>query len=183
MNDGAVGYWFEEKVRLAFAECLKTKPIKAVRLYDSKSAGGAGGVGNWLPEQPGDMIWVIAGVPLLVEIKASDVTRSLALGYKKKMRAAQIGGARLWLRAGGTSIVIFCGRADGVVELWNGANVVEAWRNGWPKLRAEPVLAFKNVHESEVQQAMQSMINYLVETLSDEATYFKRLAPAGEAHG
>jgi hypothetical protein len=181
-DDGQVGYWFEEKARLAFMAAARRLPLKAVRLYDSKSSGGATG-GNWLPEQPADMIWMVAGVGTLAEFKASDATRSLAIGYKKKMKPAQIGGARLWLRAGGASLVIFCGRQDGVIELWDGYHVVEAWMNGWRKLKAEPLKVWTFTNESEVGPKVIELLTFLVERVKHESTYLHRSAPGREQDG
>ncbi len=169
-----IGGWFEDKFFKALKELLASKaPVKPVRLYDSKAAQA------FLPAQPGDFILAMAGEGVLAELKASHQKQSLAIEYKKSIRPSQIGGARLWIRTGCPSIFVFCGVDSGVLELWDGSAIVEAWMGVKRKL---PLSGRRAVYrwktEQDLVEQIKVMILNLITELQNEAGYLHR-PPSG----
>lgn len=102
---------FENDVHDYLREQAKERALIVHRFYDSKSAG------DMLPAQPGDFLVIYQAMPILLELKSSEVFDSLRSCFSSHVSSAQIAFHRLWRRAGAQTWFLFLG-ADGRFERW-----------------------------------------------------------------
>jgi len=115
-NDGKKS---EEIVRKILKGFQETQEAYFTRLYDSTTARG-----GYVPPQAGDFMGVFQGDAYVIEVKSSETHDTMMTVPKGYIRAAQIVGARLWVRAGGRGLFIFHGLAGNVFEVWDSSDVV-----------------------------------------------------------
>jgi len=115
-NDGKKS---EEIVRKILKGFQETQEAYFTRLYDSTTARG-----GYVPPQAGDFMGVFQGDAYVIEVKSSEKHNTMMDVPKGYIRASQIVGARLWVRAGGRGLFIFHGLAGNAFEVWDSADVV-----------------------------------------------------------
>lgn len=147
-----IGAKFEEVVQSVLDELVKTKQIRYMRLYDTKSARGA-----FMPNQPGDFLIAAAGTTRLVECKASEVHESLKAGLSSLMpELAQAAHLRLWQEvAACPSLVLFRSHASQRIEAWDGKYVGKCRAEGKRLHAGQLLLSLPNTPEG-----MRSMVKF-----------------------
>lgn len=127
-----IGVWFEGEVETALKEIQATQAAMWHRFTDSKAAR------NLVKAQPGDHMLIIWGIPILIEEKCSIKYDSLRKGFSALWPKKQAAKHRLWHRAGGPSLIIFCDYDQAValdfhrVEIWKGEPLARARSTGSP---------------------------------------------------
>lgn len=112
-----------------------------IRLYDTTSTGAKA----YIPEAPGDFIFLRNSISVLVEVKSSEKHLSLKdITLRGFIRENQFMGARMWSIAGGFSIFVFYSLESKMFEVWAGKAVVEAMLNKH-RLKCEPIASCKKV--------------------------------------
>ena len=105
-----------------------------------------------MPPQAGDFMGVFEGVPYVIEVKSSSKHSSMLSVPKSYIRASQIVGARLWIRAGGAGFFIFHGiSGGGIFEVWNSADVVNWVLEGTKLIPESRVLLAKGRRDFEIK--------------------------------
>lgn len=129
-SDAEIGKWFEKE----FLDQLKIRaeryPIYYHRLLDSHAAGRLVGV------QPTDVLLITekSGTSF-IELKASMKYRSASEAGKSLFRPAQIGKARMLIRAGQVPYCLFYDGEDDYVELWEIPTLIDKR----PKEKVRPI--------------------------------------------
>lgn len=123
--DTKIGKWFEnKKMTPAVDELVASHPVFKHKLKDAHSAG------RMTSSSPADYLLAYKGRGFLVECKASIVHPSLRSCLASAVSDGQVGEHNLWMRAGMKSLFVFYSDLTGLVEFWNGRNVVDARRAG-----------------------------------------------------
>lgn len=115
----------EETVRVILKGYQEKFPAFFTRLYDSTTARG-----GFVPPQVADFLGVFEGIPYAIEVKSSEKHNSLRDVPKGYIRASQIVGGRIFIRAGGKGLFIFHGLRRDVWEVWDTAQVIDWVLNG-----------------------------------------------------
>lgn len=112
-----LGKWFEGKLEEYFKEKEEESKFRAVRLYDTGSAG------SYLPAQDGDYICIGGGTAYLVEAKCSAKHSNLRSGASSLVSKEQAMAHRMWSRAGGTGVFMFGSVSADIFQIWDGLYV------------------------------------------------------------
>jgi len=118
-SSSKIGAEFETDVQDEFDRLARTKALRYVRLYDTKSAG------RFLPKQPADFIVATPLGGTLLECKASEKYTSLAQCLADAVEPHQAAAARLWKRTGNMSLFLFYSFVSDKVEAWDGQLIGE----------------------------------------------------------
>jgi len=132
-----LGKDFEGKVQGVLTDLQRTSKTYCLRLYDTRSAG------NYLPSQPGDMVCVHEGRPVLIEVKSSGKVESLSQNRSALTSLfdnEQLAKAKLWVRAGGYASAIFQCQHSKVIEVWDLNYIRDCFNT--PRLRADKKQAY-----------------------------------------
>lgn len=131
-----LGKEFEGKVQGILTDLQRIKKTYCLRLYDTRSAG------NYLPSQPGDMLCVYEGRPVLIEVKTSGNVSSLSQNRAalQLFDAEQLAKTKLWVRAGGSASAIFQCQHSKVIEVWDMNYIRDCFNTS--RLRADKKLAY-----------------------------------------
>jgi len=116
-NDGKKS---EEIVRKILKGFQEKHEAYFTRLYDSTTAKG-----GYVPPQAGDFLGIFQGDAYVIEVKSSQKHNTMMEVPKSYIRASQIVGARLWIRAGGKGLFIFHGTTTNVFEVWGSADIIK----------------------------------------------------------
>lgn len=119
---------FEEDTATYLSKQAATRPLLVHRFYDSRSAG------TILPAQPADFLVIHQGIPILVELKSSEVHDSLRACFSSAVTKQQLAQHRIWRRAGARCWFLFYG-AEGRYERWPHYACQEAANTGKPLTR------------------------------------------------
>ena len=141
---GKIPKWkkFQDDVQKYLQERESKEPLTYHRFYDSTSAMA------FLPSQPADFLVVSRGLAILLEVKHSEVHRSLRSCFSSHVGDDQIAHHRIWQRAHSPTFFLFKSEIpeeDPSLELWEGKALVSArlggkrLRNEW-KIKAGPDL-------------------------------------------
>lgn len=121
-NDGKA---LENAVREALKAHQETNQSFFYRFYDTTSARG-----NFLPESPGDFMWLLPEGAVLVECKSTEKGADILTMIKgSKTSKAQIPRHRIWHRTGHPSIYIWADLVTREVAIYDGVSVVQAHLN------------------------------------------------------
>ena len=121
---------FEDRTHEYLKKRAETSLLVVHRFYDTRSAG------DFLPSQPGDFLVVYSGVPILLELKASDKHASLRACFSNNVSSGQLAQHRIWGRAKVATWFLFHGKgADFPYELWPGYHLV--YTSDIPRARLE----------------------------------------------
>lgn len=110
----------EEIVRVILKGFQETQEAFFARLYDSTTAKG-----GYVPPQAGDFYGLFQGDAYVIEVKSSELYNTMMNVPKSYIRASQIVGARLWIRAGGRGLFIFHGLSGNIFEVWESADIIK----------------------------------------------------------
>lgn len=121
----------EEIVRVILKGFQEKQGAYFTRLYDSTTAKG-----GYVPPQAGDFMGVFEGYAYVIEVKSSQKHESMMAVPRGYIRASQVLGARLWIRAGGRGLFIFHSLSGDVFEVWDSAHIV-AWVLGGTRVVKE----------------------------------------------
>lgn len=126
-----VGKDFEEETRLALKEITRHHKAMFHRFYDTRSAG------TYLPNQPGDFLFMFLGKVYLIECKSSEKHPTLSAALSSVMEQRQAPIPLLWMRAGAGTLVLFLDQTNNEVELWDGSLVYRTRAQERGRLPAE----------------------------------------------
>lgn len=119
-TDTQIGKWFESEVMTILKRHAETNAIYYHRLLDSHAAG------RLVQPQLTDLILITPkDGTSYIELKASMKYRTGLEGGKKMFRPAQIGKAKMLIRAGQTPYCLFYDGEDDYVELWEIEKLIE----------------------------------------------------------
>lgn len=116
--------WFEGKVNEAGMTLKVSEPVFWHRFPDSFAARGA------LPVQPGDFMLTTPSDTMLIEVKTSEVHKSLKSCAASIIESQQVGSHLLWHRAGRNSLFLFYSGPTSEMEVWDGYGVAKARADG-----------------------------------------------------
>lgn len=129
--DTKVGKWFEnKKMTPALDGLVASHTVFKHKLKDSHSAG------RMTSSSPADYLIAYKGKGFLVECKASTIHPSLRSCLASAVDDGQIGEHTFWMRAGMNSLFVFYSDLTGLIEFWDGADVVKARITGTPLPKA-----------------------------------------------
>lgn len=109
----------EETVRVILKGYQEKFPAFFTRLYDSTTARG-----GFVPPQVADFLGVFEGIPYAIEVKSSEKHNSLRDVPKGYIRASQIVGGRIFIRAGGKGLFIFHSLTGDIWEAWDTQDII-----------------------------------------------------------
>jgi len=115
-----IGKDFEETTRLILKALTLKRKSMFHRLYDTHSAGA------YLPEQPADFLFMYEGKLTLIECKSSAKYETFPAGLSSLMEKEKAPLIRMWLRAGARCLFVFLSQSSGMIEFWDGKDVIAA---------------------------------------------------------
>lgn len=141
-----LGKELEDDCIKCFKALLKSNPFYYDRIYDTKSAR------QYIPVRPGDFYIGYNGKAAILECKASSVHASLKNGLSALVDSGQVAKMRLWIRSGNKGFYLFRSELSQIVEIWDGADVVEARNNGKP---INPSKRLLSLPRNELQKLLE----------------------------
>ncbi|HCE1582982.1 TPA: hypothetical protein NGR52_004223 [Vibrio parahaemolyticus] len=146
VTDNQIGKWFEKEVMDLLKTHAETHPIYYHRLLDSHAAG------RLVSTQLTDLIVITPRVGTsFLELKASMKYKSASEAGKSLFRPAQIGKARMLVRAGQIPYCLFYDGEDDYVELWE----IPVLLDKRPKEKTRPIFRTR----------LHNLVEYLFEVL------------------
>lgn len=156
MSPQKYGDWVEKTTQDALDEIMKTRPMAFSRLYDTKAAG------SYLPNQAGDFRGTAAARGFLLEVKATQKYDSLAEpgAMKGLIKPHQALASYLECRAGGQGLFLFRSSLQGVLEMWDGSVVREAYVTPRGNLKGLKgcLQRLVGIHDSDLPAVIQTML-------------------------
>jgi hypothetical protein len=130
-EDSAVGYEWEDEVKLAFAKLQAKFKFTSHKYVDTKAAA------RFVGPQPADFQIAYINAQgsnevMLIECKASVLKQSLRECASGHISPQQIGKFKLWHRAGGRGMFWFYCQSTGDTEFWPSDYVVACRSAGKP---------------------------------------------------
>ena len=128
------GDWFEGIIAALLKQMTEMSFSKHYRYPDKKSTGG-----GYANKQPADFFLLTQGMHIDIECKSSVVHTDFKKCFKGLIKDHQIAASVKTKRAGGRYLFLFCSKDLKMVEIWDAADLREAYSMPRMKLKGEPM--------------------------------------------